>query len=153
METLEHKGVRVLPFAFPYNRDRALLEVEMHRLADKLGTGLAGGPRSMGTTQARPTQAARAGQLELAKIDYFENGAESHLWLVSSSDFNGEPARFNRELQEFLDATLKKNLSESAIPLGYVGVPPIFTDLFDVVEQLGGRVVFHEVARQFGPAF
>ena len=33
--------------------------------------------------------------------------------------------------------------------LGFAGIPPIFTDLWDYLEELGAAVVFHEFPRQF----
>jgi len=39
--------------------------------------------------------------------------------------------------------------------LGILGVPPIQTDLLDLIERLGSRVVYNEIPRQFamiGPA-
>lgn len=37
--------------------------------------------------------------------------------------------------------------------LGFVGVPPILTDLHDFLEQNDARVVYHEVQRQFSMPF
>ena len=39
------------------------------------------------------------------------------------------------------------------VRIGYLGVPPIFTDLYDFLEDLGGRVVFNEIQRQFSMPF
>ena len=33
--------------------------------------------------------------------------------------------------------------------IGYIGVPPIFTDFYEVMEDSGASVVFNEVQRQF----
>ena len=35
------------------------------------------------------------------------------------------------------------------VRLGFAGIPPIFTDLWDYLEELGAGVVFHEFPRQF----
>jgi len=35
------------------------------------------------------------------------------------------------------------------VRLGYIGVPPIITNLYDYLESRGARVVFNEVQRQF----
>jgi len=37
--------------------------------------------------------------------------------------------------------------------LGYVGVPPIFSDLYQKIELMGGRVVYNEIQRQFSMPF
>ncbi len=35
------------------------------------------------------------------------------------------------------------------IPLGYIGVPPIVTGLYEFIENVGGYVVYNETQRQF----
>jgi benzoyl-CoA reductase/2-hydroxyglutaryl-CoA dehydratase subunit BcrC/BadD/HgdB len=35
------------------------------------------------------------------------------------------------------------------VRLGLIGIPPIFADLFDYLEELGAQVVFNEIPRQF----
>jgi benzoyl-CoA reductase/2-hydroxyglutaryl-CoA dehydratase subunit BcrC/BadD/HgdB len=39
------------------------------------------------------------------------------------------------------------------VRLAYIGVPPIFTDLYASLENMGARVVFNEVQRQFTMPF
>jgi benzoyl-CoA reductase/2-hydroxyglutaryl-CoA dehydratase subunit BcrC/BadD/HgdB len=38
METLQLKGVKVIPFAFPYDQDRKMLKLQLERLCEHLGT-------------------------------------------------------------------------------------------------------------------
>jgi benzoyl-CoA reductase/2-hydroxyglutaryl-CoA dehydratase subunit BcrC/BadD/HgdB len=79
------------------------------------------------------------------------------MWLVSSSDFGGDPRLFHARLQEFLGEVSGRDPLEgrSGIPfrrevrLGYIGVPPVTADIFEAAESAGARFVFHEVARQF----
>jgi len=85
------------------------------------------------------------------------SGLEAHMWLVSSSDFGGDPREFALELGAFLrEAGGRSPLDErDGIPfarevrLGYLGVPPVIPDIFPLVEATGARFVFHEVQRQF----
>ena len=77
------------------------------------------------------------------------NSLEQHQWLVSGSDMNGDPDRFETQLDTFLAEAGKRPARRADIRLGYLGVPPIFSDLFDVVEALGAGVVFNEMGRQF----
>jgi benzoyl-CoA reductase/2-hydroxyglutaryl-CoA dehydratase subunit BcrC/BadD/HgdB len=76
-------------------------------------------------------------------------GFENHLFLVSSSDFNSDPDQFERELDAFLRGVKQREPKREEIRLGFLGVPPIFNDLHDRIESLGGRVVFNEIQRQF----
>jgi len=78
------------------------------------------------------------------------SGAENHQWLVSASDFWGESDRFSEALENFLSEALTRTpLYQEHIRLGYMGVPPIVSDLYDTVEQQGGIVVYNEVQQQF----
>jgi benzoyl-CoA reductase/2-hydroxyglutaryl-CoA dehydratase subunit BcrC/BadD/HgdB len=77
------------------------------------------------------------------------HGAENHLWLVSSSDFNGDYRHFQRELNRFLDSASRRAPLTEPVRLGYIGVPPIIDDLYEAVESYGARFVFNEVQRQF----
>jgi len=47
----------------------------------------------------------------------------------------------------------KRQPFKDKIRLAYIGVPPIFTDLYAVLESLGARVVYNEVQRQFSMPF
>jgi benzoyl-CoA reductase/2-hydroxyglutaryl-CoA dehydratase subunit BcrC/BadD/HgdB len=89
---------------------------------------------------------------KLDRLSWQENvvtGAENHLLLVSSSDFNGDPEKFEKDLDQFLAMAEKRNPFTSKIRLGCLGVPPIFSRFHDFIESLGARVVFNEVQRQF----
>ena len=85
------------------------------------------------------------------------SGKENHFWLVSSSDFWGDPEDFHEKLTAFtLDADSRMPLGireglpyDREIRLGYIGVPPIAPQIFDLVEELGARFVYHETQRQF----
>lgn len=155
LEALQLRGVEVIPFSYPYPADEEDLRREIERFCGRLGT-------SIGEAQALVERLAGARALlaELDRLCWDENlvsGLEAHLWLVSSSDFNGDPSSFERELGVFLDSAMGREPLDrrAGIPfkrevrLGYVGVPPINPDIFEMVEGLGARFVFHEVQRQF----
>jgi benzoyl-CoA reductase/2-hydroxyglutaryl-CoA dehydratase subunit BcrC/BadD/HgdB len=76
-------------------------------------------------------------------------GEENHLWLVSSSDFNSDVAKYNRELDNFLNEAEARTAKDYKIRLGYVGVPPIITDLYRFANSKGAEFYFNEVQRQF----
>ena len=89
---------------------------------------------------------------ELDRLTFHDNvvnGFENHLFLLSSSDFKSDPDLYEKDLDEFLRKTKTREPKVEKVRLGYLGVPPIFSDLFDRVESLGGRVVFNEIQRQF----
>ena len=147
MELLSVAGRQVIPFDFPQGRNRQKLVLEMEHLAQALGVDLA---------QAENTRLELLTlRQDLARLDEMTwqtgrlTGAENHLWLVSASDFNGDPANFHGELREFLAAAGSRPRSKARVRLGLLGVPPIMSDLHETLWELGGAVVYNEVARQF----
>jgi len=148
METLEDRGVRVIPFAFPYDADRDLLRRQIEKLADELGTSI-----DAAETVRHGLDGLRD-KLRLLDTATWRTmtvtGRENLEWLVSSSDFNGDPSRFEQKLDTFIDEVRARPPANRDGPrLGYLGVPPIFSDLHDVIESRGAPIVYNEIPRQF----
>jgi len=147
METLQLKGVKTIPFAYPYNRDPETLHREIISLASHFGTNIEAAEQIQ-----KEMEPARALLDRLDEITWQKNhitGSENHLWLVSSSDFNGDFKKFENELADYLETAGDRTIPEKSVRLAFIGVPPILDDLHGVVEDFGGRVVFNEVQRQF----
>ena len=146
-EVLARRGVRIVPFHYPADRDRTFLEKQIDTLREALSAtwddvfrAKAGLDRIRGKLQ------------ELDRLTYEGNvvsGWENHLYLVSSSDFNSAPELFERDLDRFLEEAKQRAPRGEEIRLGYLGVPPILGRLYETVESFGGRVVFNETQRQF----
>lgn len=146
-EVLERRGVTVHRFDYPLDRDRSALHRSMDRLVDDLSTSW----EEVGATARRLSRIREKLRL-LDRMTYRENvitGEENHLFLVSSSDFNGDPGRYEAELDAFLEKASRRPPGSETVRLGFVGVPPAFTDFYGIVESLDGRVVFNEIQRQF----
>lgn len=147
METLSLRGIETIPFAYPYDREPDLLLREISRLASAFGTTIDEAENIRGVLEPIRVKLDR-----LDLMTWRENrvhGAENHLWLVSSSDFNGDYRSFECELDVFLDAAARRKPMTEPIRLGYIGVPPILDNLYPAVEDFGARFVFNEVQRQF----
>lgn len=155
LEALGLRGIEVIPFAYPLERERPQMQGELERLCRRLGTS---------TVDAEAwrerLEPARSMLREADRLCWQSNlltGLEAHAWLVSSSDFGGDPDAFLRELSGFLKrAASRRPLDERPdlpyrreVRLGYIGVPPVTTDIFPLAEELGARFVYHEVQRQF----
>jgi len=150
-EILAGRGVRVIPFDYPYNRDRALLTAQMDKLMLTLSTDW----DSVEAARVRINR-IRTRLKELDRLTFQENvitGFENHIFLVSSSDFMSDPDRFEKELDVLLIEAGKRIPRSEEIRIGYLGVPPIFTDFYEYMESMGARVVFNEVQRQFSMPF
>jgi len=152
METLEYAGVEVVPFAFPYDRDRDMLQLQMEKFASALGTTLA---------QAENVRdllySVRSKLIEVDRLTWQEGavtGSDNFEILVNSSDFRGDWKEFESNLDAFLDETARREpVDKGAVRLGYLGVPPILSDLHEVVEHLGVHIVYNEIPRQFSMPF
>lgn len=149
MEVLKMKGFRVIPFAYPGTPDILLMAGNLEALAYKLGTTLEEGER-----MKRDLSLHRSLTGELDEITWRKglvSGEENHLWLVSSSDFNGDRHEYKKRLSRFLaECRQREPYPSEMIRLAYIGVPPVFaSDLYRYIEKQGARVVFNEVQRQF----
>ena len=147
METLQLRGIETIPFAYPYGREPETLQYEIEKLAERFGTDV-----KSAEDKIREFENIRINLDLLDKMTWNDDlisGSENHLWLVSSSDFNGDPERFSDELSKLLaEAESRKPFTEK-VRLGFMGVPPIIDDIYETAENLGGRVVFNEIQRQF----
>jgi len=158
METLQFHRKQIIPFDYPYNRDRDLLELSIKKLAEKFGTDL-----QQAEEAGRHLRPIRQKLAELDQITWrnslpgadngYVSGRDNHRWLVSSSDFNSDPIRYENELDRFLDTARQEPARVPAIRIGYIGVPPIFTNLYEFLEQRRAKVVYNEVQRQFSMPF
>ena len=123
------------------------MEVEIAKLTLDLDTD-----KNKVTACKRQLDPIRLKLAELDRLTWQENlvsGAENLLHLVNSSDFNGNPGLFSANLDEFMARALKRQPINRKIRLGLAGVPPIISNLFEVIEDLDAAVVFNEVPRQF----
>ncbi len=149
MEVLKLKGVRTIPFAYPHIPDPKLMQPVLQELAAILGTDLTAANRvRKGLVESRDMVH------RLDDLTWQENritGWENHLWLVSSSDFNGNPAQYTRDVKSLIaESQKRKSFPETNLRLAYIGVPPVYgPDLYSYIEKNGAHVVYNEVQRQF----
>ena len=151
METLQMQNLTILPFAYPYDRDPDMLLSQMEKLMRVFGVNWT------------EVESVRSDLLEIRKLcqeldtmtwqHNLVSGEENHRYLVSSSDFNGYPEQFQKELETFIAQVKKREPFKEQVRLAFIGVPPIFTDFYQVLESMGARVVYNEVQRQFSMPF
>jgi benzoyl-CoA reductase/2-hydroxyglutaryl-CoA dehydratase subunit BcrC/BadD/HgdB len=149
MEVLRLKGVEAITFAFPQQSDTVQMEASLISLAQALGTGLGAAEEvRQGLIPARRLATELDG---LTWQEGLASGQQNHYWLVSSSDFNGSPKQYSRELQAKIEECRKKQPHPSdMLRLAYIGVPAVYgRHLYKYLEENGSRVVFNEIQRQF----
>lgn len=147
LDMIAEEGIPVWSFSFPNQRtpedmDRELCRLEAHFEVDRSDT-------------IKAKRRLDEIRLKLITLDEWTwnqrlvTGKENHLWLVSASDFNGDPDRYEEELDIFMNEAARRDPIPASPRCAFLGVPPIYRDLYDLVRGYGGDVVFNEVQRQF----
>ncbi len=149
-EILRYRGVRTIPFSYPFDRDEKLLKREIKKLEESLGVNASGVRKA----EVELTS-LRSGLKRIDRMTWDQNvvtGQENHLWLVRSSDMLGNYETYGSMVKDFIEE-LETRMPMSGIRLGYIGVPPIILNLYDFIESIGARVVYNETQRQFSLPF
>ncbi len=147
MELLEVEGRSIIPFQFPFPRRQDLLQAQIEQLMAACG---ADWPAVIKTRQTLAPMRAQLAELDRLTWETGQvAGAENFQFLIASSDFNSRPEIFGQELDDFLAAAGRRPCRGGGVRLGLIGIPPIFADLFNYLEELGADVVFNEIPRQF----
>lgn len=147
LEMIREEGLPVWHFSYPPDRDYRKLDHEIQALESHYGVS-----RAQSLEAKARLDKIRKKLITLDELTYQDrkvSGKENHLWLVNASDFQGDPDKYERELDEFLYQAVQREALPTRIRLGYLGVPPIFRDIYDSISELGGDVIFNEVQRQF----
>ncbi len=145
-EILAAEGLDTIGFSFPRSRNRQDLKRSMERLCSALGTTFA-----QAEAVYEDLKVPRGILKEIDTLSYRErkvHGKENHLWQVQASDFCGNLEGFTKEAVAFLEEA-KAREALPGVPLGFLGVPPIWPQVYDYVEEIGGLIVFNEVQSQF----
>jgi len=151
VETLELAGVEIIPFSFPFDRDFDLLKLQLEKLMERFGVTR---PEVMETRRRLERIRRKVWNIdELTWRERIVSGWENHLYQVNCSDFKGDPAAFEKEIDGFLEELKSASPVRADLRLGYIGVPPVMDDIYDYLEERGAHVVFNEVQRQFAMPF
>ncbi|MBC7196986.1 MAG: 2-hydroxyacyl-CoA dehydratase, partial [Deferribacterales bacterium] len=148
MELFENAGVKVHPFGYPFGIDNAYeyLKNEILNLCKSLDVDF---EEVLKYKDRIDLIRKKLRYLDKLTVQGKVSGFENHLWLVTSTDFNGDFERYEKELDDFIGEAEARSVTERNIRLGFIGVPTIFDDIYQFVESKGVAVVFNEVQRQF----
>ncbi|MGC8565147.1 MAG: 2-hydroxyacyl-CoA dehydratase family protein [Thermoplasmata archaeon] len=150
LDFLEFKGIQVIPFSFPYDRKRSKLEDEIKNMMEILGS-----EKNKLKDVIKNVQRARelAWKVDELTVEDKVTGLENHYFLVNTSDFLGDLKKYISEIKNFINASRNRKRIDYNLRIGYIGVPPIFTDIYQFLAENSVHVVFNEVQRQFSMPF
>jgi benzoyl-CoA reductase/2-hydroxyglutaryl-CoA dehydratase subunit BcrC/BadD/HgdB len=145
-EILRYKGIRTVPFSYPFDRDREVLQREIEKL--KIAFSVKNERLNI---IEKELNGVRSTLDIIDRMTWDKNlvsGYENHLWLVRASDMIGDYKKYDSMARDFIEKA-KLRTPIDGIRIGYIGVPPIVPDLHDFIENVGGHVVYNETQRQF----
>ncbi len=150
LDFLEFKGIQVIPFSFPYDRKRSKLEDEIKNMMEILGSD-----KNKLKDVIKNVQRARelAWKVDELTVEDKVTGLENHYFLVNTSDFLGDLKKYISEIKNFINASRDRKRIDYNLRIGYIGVPPIFIDIYQFLAENSVHVVFNEVQRQFSMPF
>lgn len=147
LDLIAEEGIPVYRFSFPASRRYVDLDKEISLLEEHYAVS-----RSQTQAVKARLDSIRAKLITLDEWTWQKglvSGEENHLWQVNASDFNGNPDDFSQRLDNFLHQAAQREPRKPRLRLGYLGVPPIFGNIYSTIAQLGGEVMYNEVQRQF----
>lgn len=147
MSMLQDYGKAIFNFSFPMNKDYAFLDAEISRLETHFGV-----TRAQTLKVKSRLDSIRQKLSVLDEMTWKENlvtGAENHYWLVSASDFMGNPDVFEESLHAFIEQAKTREPYKPKLRIAYLGVPPIFSNMYETLHNMGGEILYNEIQRQF----
>lgn len=146
-EVLKLRGVKVYPFAYPQSRDIDDIKSSIDRFMTIFGVGLSKVER----IRERLKQVRHLVKTidELTYVNGKASGFENHLYQVSTSDFNSSYECFEKDAASKIIEIEKRAPCNKKIRLGFIGVPPMFCDIYEYVEKFDAHFVYNEVQREF----
>ena len=147
LSVLKSEGTEMVEFRYPGSRKKEEVEQELKHFGRRLGTTLAAAERMKERLDevrrvvwAIDDLTWRTGQV---------TSVENHYWCINTSDFWGDPEAFETQASAFLNEVRKRPPSSSDLRLGFIGIPPIVSNLYQVAQSLSMDIVFNEFQRQF----
>jgi benzoyl-CoA reductase/2-hydroxyglutaryl-CoA dehydratase subunit BcrC/BadD/HgdB len=147
-ETWQMAGMRIIPFSYPYSRNAAELKNSIEKLMVELGTDWDKVNAWKARLDSIRSKVWKLDDLTWRDLSY--SSEQNHYFQVCCSDFNSDPDAFEHEVDTALN---NPTPGKANIRLGFIGVPPIFSDLYGFIDNHGARIVFNEVQRQFTMPF
>jgi benzoyl-CoA reductase/2-hydroxyglutaryl-CoA dehydratase subunit BcrC/BadD/HgdB len=149
IELFQMLAIKIVPFAYPYDRNRELLSAQLKSLMDYYQVSEKQVLTAKSSLDALRSKIHRIDELSWGKN--IVTGYENHYYQVCTTDMNSDSESFEQEVNRFLRELKTRSPLKEHLRLGYLGVPPIFDaqEFYGFLESQGARVVFNEIQRQF----
>ena len=145
-EIFKLNNIDVIDFKYPTSHRIDLITKSLNNFAEKLGTTIEKSEIIRNSLLSLREKIAKIDQLcNEEKISSFY----SHLYQVSCSDFNGNWYSFEKEIDNFLITNNNNFPKKHKIRAAFIGVPPMYSSLYEYLESLGCIVVYNEIQREF----
>lgn len=147
IEVLSQKGVNIYPFSFSHSHDLNDLTQEINKFIKLFNTNIED-VESVRMHLGKVRDLAK--QIDtLTYVQHKATGFENHLYQLSTSDFNSDFNNFKKFLEKKVTEISQRKPSNKKINLGYIGVPPMSSDIYEFVENLDAKFIYNEVQREF----
>lgn len=146
-DVLKLRGIKVYPFSFPHSHKIEDVENELNKFMNTFNVTI-----EKVEVVRKKLNETRALAKEIDELTYIENkttGFENHLYQVSLSDFNMNIDAFEADLKKAIYDIKNRKPITRKLRLGYIGVPPMTSDIYEFVEDLNASFVYNEVQREF----
>lgn len=146
-DVLKLRGIVVYPFSFPHSHKPEDVENEINKFMNTFNVTL----EEVEVVRKRLNE-TRALAKEIDELTYVHNkatGLENHLYQVCLSDFNGDIDAFEADLKKTICDMKNRKSVNRKLRLGYIGVPPMTSDIYEFVEKFDANFVYNEVQREF----
>ncbi|MDP4145990.1 MAG: 2-hydroxyacyl-CoA dehydratase [Bacillota bacterium] len=147
VDVLKMNNIKVNPFMYPANHTLENVKISLDNFMKQFNVTL----EQVEKVRKRCNEVRKVLK-DIDRLTYEEGkatGFENHLFQVSSSDFNSNLDEFEKMVIEKRDEIAKRKPNNKKIRLGYIGVPPMTTDIYSYVENFDAHFVYNEVQREF----
>jgi benzoyl-CoA reductase/2-hydroxyglutaryl-CoA dehydratase subunit BcrC/BadD/HgdB len=145
LDVLTSEHIDVIPFAYPYKRTAHHMGNAIEELMCNFNVSWEEVYKQY--SALLPIRNKLVDIHGMIRDGYMFSSAALHTAQVSSSDMCSDIAVYEKMLDDVIASGQKD--STHYVHIGYIGVPPIIPELFEYIDTLGARVIFHEVGKQF----
>ncbi|MDD5457248.1 MAG: 2-hydroxyacyl-CoA dehydratase [Candidatus Margulisbacteria bacterium] len=140
--------IDIIRFSYPSDKNPEKLKMELDKLGSYFGVSY---DKAMHTKKILDQLRSKINKFDLLQNEKNTLSAKTvQQLLVSTTDFNGDYNLFNSQVDAHIQKLQGQQAITDKIKIGYTGVPTIYNDLFDYVENTFPiKVAYFEVEQDF----